>query len=67
MSNGLAPPAWMALADAGKGSLAARVTPYAADAAKWLARAAGGLGLLGVQLVLTLIISVIMASRPGTA
>ncbi len=55
--------AWMALADAGKGALAARITPYAADAAKWLARAAGGLGLLGVQLVLTLIISVILYSH----
>ena len=55
--------AWMAIADAGKGALAARITPYATDAAKWLARAAGGLGLLGVQLLLTLLISVILYSN----
>jgi predicted PurR-regulated permease PerM len=52
--------AWSAIAEAGKGELAARITPYVDDAAKWLARAAGGVGLLLVQLLLTLVISVIL-------
>jgi predicted PurR-regulated permease PerM len=55
--------AWATIADAGKGELAARITPYADDAAKWLARAAGGLGLLVVQLLLTLVISIILYSN----
>jgi predicted PurR-regulated permease PerM len=58
---------WMAIADAGKGALAARITPYATDVAKWLARAAGGLGMLGIQLLLTLVISVILYSNGETA
>ncbi len=52
--------AWSAIAEAGKSELAARITPYVDDAAKWLARAAGGVGLLLVQLLLTLVISVIL-------
>ena len=58
---------WTAIAEAGKGELAARVAPYATDAAKWLARAAGSLGLLGVQLLLTVVISVILYSRGEAA
>lgn len=54
---------WMAIAEAGKGELAARITPYATDAAKWLARAAGSVGLLVFQLLLTLVISVILYSN----
>jgi predicted PurR-regulated permease PerM len=59
--------AWTAVADAGKGALAARITPYAADAAKWLARAAGSVGVLAFQLLLTLIISVILYSNGEAA
>src|SRR5262245_52923528 len=55
--------AWNTIAEAGKGELAARVAPYADDAAKWLARAAGSVGLLVVQLLLTLVISVILYSN----
>ena len=59
--------AWTAIAEAGKGELAARITPYADDAAKWLARLAGGVGLLVMQLVLTLVISVILYVNGETA
>ena len=59
--------AWTTIAEAGKGELAARVAPYADDAAKWLARIAGGVGLLVVQLLLTLIVSVILYSNGETA
>jgi len=59
--------AWTTIAEAGKGELAARVTPYADDVAKWLARAAGGIGLLVVQLLLTLVVSVILYSNGEAA
>jgi predicted PurR-regulated permease PerM len=59
--------AWSTVADAGKGELASRVVPYADDAAKWLARAAGSVGLLVVQLLLTLVISVILYSNGEAA
>ena len=59
--------AWSTIAEAGKGELAARISPYADDAAKWLARAAGGIGLLVVQLLLTLVISIILYSNGETA
>jgi predicted PurR-regulated permease PerM len=58
---------WMTIAEAGKGALAARVAPYATDAAKWLAHAAGSVGMLGVQLLLTLVITVILYSHGETA
>ncbi|MFI4931087.1 MAG: AI-2E family transporter YdiK [Burkholderiales bacterium] len=58
---------WTAIADAGKGALAARITPYATDAAKWLAHAAGSVGLLAFQLLLTLVISVILYSNGEAA
>jgi predicted PurR-regulated permease PerM len=58
---------WAAIADAGKSALTARITPYATDAAKWLARAAGGVGLLVAQLLLTLLISTILYSNGETA
>jgi predicted PurR-regulated permease PerM len=58
---------WTAVASAGKGELAARIAPYATDAAKWLARAAGSVGLLVFQLLLTLIMSVILYSNGEAA
>jgi predicted PurR-regulated permease PerM len=41
--------------------------PYADDAAKWLARAAGGVGLLVVQLLLTLVLSIVLYSNGEVA
>ena len=58
---------WAAIADAGKSALTARITPYATDAAKWLARAAGGVGLLVAQLLLTLVISTILYANGEAA
>jgi predicted PurR-regulated permease PerM len=59
--------AWSTISEAGKGELAARVVPYADDAAKWLARAAGGVGLLVVQLLLTLVLSIVLYSNGEVA
>ena len=58
---------WASIAASGKGELASRIAPYATDAAKWAARAAGGVGLLVVQLLLTLVVSVILYSNGETA
>ncbi|HSC01231.1 MAG TPA: AI-2E family transporter YdiK, partial [Burkholderiaceae bacterium] len=58
---------WAAIAASGKGELAARVAPYASDAARWIARFAGSAGLLMVQLLLTLVISVILYSNGEAA
>ena len=54
---------WAAIADAGKGELAARIVPYATGTAKWLAAAAGSVGLLGIQFLLTVVISVILFTQ----
>jgi len=51
---------WTDLAAAGKEGLAARITPYAADAAQWMAKALGSVGVLGIQLLLTILMSVIL-------
>jgi len=59
--------AWAAVAEAGKGELAARVAPYAANAAKWLASAAGGVGMLGLQFLLTIVITAILYLKGETA
>ena len=58
---------WDSIAASGKGELAARVAPYASDAARWIARFAGSAGLLVVQLLLTLVISVILYSNGESA
>jgi predicted PurR-regulated permease PerM len=58
---------WSDLAAAGTPEVAARLTPYAAYAAQWLASVAGSVGLLGLQFLLTIIISVILYSRGEAA
>jgi predicted PurR-regulated permease PerM len=58
---------WSDLAAAGTPEVAARLTPYAAYAAQWLASVAGSVGLLGLQFLLTIIITVILYSRGEAA
>jgi predicted PurR-regulated permease PerM len=58
---------WSTTAAAGKEGLAVRAAPYAADVAQWLAGALGGLGMLGFQFLLTVLISVIMYTQGETA
>jgi predicted PurR-regulated permease PerM len=52
--------AWTNLAVIGNGELATRAAPYAADAARWLAGAFGSVGLVAIQLLLTVIIAVVL-------
>jgi len=59
--------AWAAIAESGKGELAARIAPYASDAARWAARVVGGAGLLVVQLLLTVLIAVILYANGEAA
>ncbi len=58
---------WANIADAGKENLVARVAPYAAQTAQWLAGALGGVGVLAFQFVLTVIIAVVMYTQGETA
>lgn len=58
---------WTALAAAGRGDLVTRLTPYAADAARWVASAAGSVGVLGIHFVLTVLIVVILYTRGEAA
>lgn len=54
--------AWTALADSPLGDLAQRVTPYLGDAASWFAGQIGGLGMLLVQFLLTVVIAAVLWS-----
>jgi predicted PurR-regulated permease PerM len=54
---------WTAIAAAGKEELATSIAPYAASAAQWLAAAAGGFGLVTLQFLLTILISVILYTK----
>ncbi|HSB23026.1 MAG TPA: AI-2E family transporter YdiK [Burkholderiaceae bacterium] len=58
---------WTDIAASGRGGVAERIAPYATDAARWLGRAAGGVGLLVVQLLLTLLISMILYANGEAA
>jgi predicted PurR-regulated permease PerM len=58
---------WTAVAAAGRDDLAARFTPDAADAAQWVAGAVGGVGVLGIQFLLTVVITVILYTRGEAA
>ena len=58
---------WAGVAAAGKGDLVARLAPYAAAAATWLADALGGLGMLAIQFLLTVIIAVVMYANGEAA
>ncbi len=58
---------WEELAALGPEELSARLAPYARQAAAWLISKAGSLGLLVVQLLLTVIISAILYANGETA
>ena len=58
---------WSTTAAAGKEDLAARLAPHAAAAAQWIASALGSVGMLTVQFLLTVVISVIMYTQGETA
>ena len=58
---------WTEVAAAGTPELAAKLTPYASYAAQWLAGVASSVGLLGIQFLLTIIITVILYSRGEAA
>jgi predicted PurR-regulated permease PerM len=58
---------WMDIAAAGKEDLAARIAPYAAAAAQWLAAAVGSVGVLLIQFLLTVIVAVILYANGEVA
>ena len=58
---------WTSIAAAGKGDFLARIAPHAAGAAQWLAGMLGGVGMLGVQFFLTVIITVVTYTQGETA
>jgi predicted PurR-regulated permease PerM len=58
---------WTSVAGAGKEQLALALAPYSADAAKWIASAAGSVGLMTIQFVLTVIVAAIMYARGEAA
>jgi predicted PurR-regulated permease PerM len=58
---------WSDIAATGKEDLATRVAPYVADALHWMVGAAGGLGAIAIQMVLTMVIAVILYARGETA
>ena len=58
---------WRSVAASGREGIAARLAPHAAAAAQWLLDALGGVGLLGIQFLLTVIIAVIMYTQGEAA
>ncbi|HSV20168.1 MAG TPA: AI-2E family transporter YdiK [Casimicrobiaceae bacterium] len=58
---------WLSFADAGHEQLSARIAPYATDAAQWLVTAFGSIGMLMVQFLLTLVLSIVMFARGEVA
>jgi predicted PurR-regulated permease PerM len=52
--------AWTSMAMLGKAELATRIAPFAADAARWLAGAFGSIGVVAIQLLLTVLVSVVL-------
>jgi predicted PurR-regulated permease PerM len=57
---------WTSVAAAGKGEIVARLAPHATDAAQWLANALGGVGVLGIEFLLTVAIAIVMYSKGET-
>jgi predicted PurR-regulated permease PerM len=57
---------WQNLAGTGAEELAARVAPYVTDVARWLLLQAGGLGVVFVQMLLTVGVSAILYARGET-
>lgn len=58
---------WSEVAASGRQGLVARIAPYAAAAAQWVLDALGGVGILAVQLLLTIIIIIIMYTNGEAA
>jgi predicted PurR-regulated permease PerM len=58
---------WRELAAERPEELAARVTPYASDIARWLASRIGGIGALLVQFVLTIVITAVLHAQGESA
>lgn len=58
---------WSDLAAAGSSELLARLQPFLADAARWLAAVAGGAGVLAFEFLLTVAIAAIMYARGEAA
>jgi predicted PurR-regulated permease PerM len=54
---------WQRLASTAPDELATRVTPYLAGIAGWLIAQAGGLGALGLQFLLTVLVAAILYAR----
>lgn len=52
--------AWREMADAGWPALAKRLAPYTDDAVRWLLAELGGAGLIGGQLLLTVLLAAIL-------
>jgi predicted PurR-regulated permease PerM len=58
---------WRGVAEGGKEGLAARLLPYAGDAAKWLAGQFGDIGLLVLHFLLTVAIAAILYAQGEAA
>lgn len=54
---------WQHTAEAGLGDLAAKAAPYTDDFTRWFAAKMGGLGLIVLQFLLTVVISAVMYSN----
>ena len=65
--GGLLADAWNRIVAIGGAELAARVGPYAADFLIWFAAEVGAFGMLGIQLLLTILISAILYARGEAA
>ena len=51
---------WSSIAALSKDELVSRVAPYAADAVRWLAGAFGSIGIVALQLLLTVVVSIVL-------
>ncbi|MCC6196138.1 MAG: AI-2E family transporter YdiK [Burkholderiales bacterium] len=58
---------WTTVVAGGREGIATRLAPYAAKAAQWLAAAIGGVGLLSIEFLLTILITVVMYTNGETA
>src|SRR5262249_1505696 len=58
---------WTTIAEGGQDALVSRVAPYAAQTMQRLAGAAGSVGLLGIEFLLTVVISIIMYTNGEVA
>ena len=58
---------WADIAAAGRQGIATRLAPHAAAAAQWLLDALGSAGILAVQFLLTVIVTVIMYTQGDSA